>query len=377
MKLFKDWLWAAFAGLMALCVVFLSSLPAQADAVANAQTYVSIQDAAAQTPERWTQTYETEWRTIEIDAPVTVPDVDALPILRVQYLTPLSGEKLDGFSKIVDNNSLTFYGQVGTDPQAAAAGHTNTSFSEVLELPAGELPDHTPENNPLTYAEARQIAIDAFRGLYGIDLNEFDDEKTWLFGCVYTQYKGKLTERLTERGYYWLDFQQRLAGVPLESCWGYRMDGGRGYAGWRGVVGIEVVDAENYRISTTHVEALDQPQADVPLLPFEAAKAAIEAEIMAGHVREIESVELCYTLYNDPADEGVMWAVPVWRAYCVVDEDPAHTPSVGTNKRGETMDFRSWEDVVFEAQRGTLLDWNDRSAERRDVPPILGWDDVK
>ena len=70
MRIFKDWLWSAFAGLMALCVAFLGSLPAQADAVANAQTYAGIREAAVQEPARRTQGCEAQDQTIGADRPL-------------------------------------------------------------------------------------------------------------------------------------------------------------------------------------------------------------------------------------------------------------------------------------------------------------------
>ena len=37
--------------------------------------YVTINELRAQIPEKWTQTYETKWRTVEVDAPILLPDV--------------------------------------------------------------------------------------------------------------------------------------------------------------------------------------------------------------------------------------------------------------------------------------------------------------
>ena len=34
-------------------------------------------------------------------------------------------------------------------------------------------------------------------------------------------------------------------------------------------------------------------------------------------------------------------------------------------------------EVVFEAQKGELMDYNDRSAKRRVVPKIVTWDSVQ
>ena len=46
------------------------------------------------TPERWTESYETKWRTIQIDAQIDVPDVEKLPVIRVTGASPVNDLKL-------------------------------------------------------------------------------------------------------------------------------------------------------------------------------------------------------------------------------------------------------------------------------------------
>ena len=43
---------------------------------------------------RWTQTYEAYGRTIEVDVPIIVPEVDELPIVTVQAYNPYSETEL-------------------------------------------------------------------------------------------------------------------------------------------------------------------------------------------------------------------------------------------------------------------------------------------
>ena len=43
---------------------------------------------------RWTQTYEAHGRTIEVDVPIIVPEVDELPIVTVQAYNPYSETEL-------------------------------------------------------------------------------------------------------------------------------------------------------------------------------------------------------------------------------------------------------------------------------------------
>ena len=48
---------------------------------------------------RWTQTYEAHGRTIEVDVPIIVPEVDELPIVTVQAYNPYS-ETERSFKKV-------------------------------------------------------------------------------------------------------------------------------------------------------------------------------------------------------------------------------------------------------------------------------------
>ena len=43
---------------------------------------------------QWTQTYEAHGRTIEVDVPIIVPEVDELPIVTVQAYNPYSETEL-------------------------------------------------------------------------------------------------------------------------------------------------------------------------------------------------------------------------------------------------------------------------------------------
>ena len=62
---------------LVFCLLFLPSL-------ASAQKTVSVSELKAAAPERWTCEIQTnEGETVTIDAPVHIPDVDAVPLLKV------------------------------------------------------------------------------------------------------------------------------------------------------------------------------------------------------------------------------------------------------------------------------------------------------
>ena len=66
--------------LFALCVLLLVPTLALAS-----DDMVSVSELRQQVEamERWTQTYEAHGRTIEVDVPIIVPEVDELPIVPI------------------------------------------------------------------------------------------------------------------------------------------------------------------------------------------------------------------------------------------------------------------------------------------------------
>ena len=66
-----------------LCVllILMMLLPMAASAE---QKYYTIGELKDQVTERWTNTYETKWRTITVDVQPTVPDVEKMPVIKVK-----------------------------------------------------------------------------------------------------------------------------------------------------------------------------------------------------------------------------------------------------------------------------------------------------
>lgn len=89
---------------LALCMMTLL-------ASACAEEYCSISEVCANTPARWTQTYDTKWRTIIIDTAIEVPQVDAFPILKVRKMPTVDESLLPADADVRYNmpGTLQFY----------------------------------------------------------------------------------------------------------------------------------------------------------------------------------------------------------------------------------------------------------------------------
>ena len=70
--------------------------------------YQTITDLREQTPARWAQTYNTQWRDVEIDAPIDLPSVNAVPVLQIGYDTrePVLTAAESGWDSIETRNGM-------------------------------------------------------------------------------------------------------------------------------------------------------------------------------------------------------------------------------------------------------------------------------
>ena len=148
------------------------------DTASAASDFASISDIKANTPARWTQTYQTQWRAVNIDTAIDVPDVSQFPIIRVTPCDPIDTQLLTNYAEVPTNEQGTLialrngYGiGVGTDEQ----------FKDVQYFYDGAIPDLLSEDNPLTYQGALDIANTELARLYGSATNALSVSESVVF----------------------------------------------------------------------------------------------------------------------------------------------------------------------------------------------------
>lgn len=173
---------------------------------------------------------------------------------------------------------------------------------------------------------------------------------------------------------------KQFAGVDLESavsCYhNILLENEKNFV--RAYVWLEVTTTDIYSLGTCLYEEIDKPFSDVPICSFADAKAAIETEIIAGHLRTITECKLCYIPYFDREDPDVMLLIPAW----VVEG--GYTRNAKKEFQANYDDDGIYVDdgmehyyVVFNANTGELIDYNDNSEMRRQAPEIVTWEHVK
>jgi len=137
--------------------------------------YCSIQQVRVDTPHRWTETYETQWRTIEIDTPVMVPEVDAVPIVKIsQGSGPVSDDKLTAYTVVAYNDAYSFRGytdrklndELAEDNPERIRWRTAGTFFD------GETPDIRPEDVDISYEDALRFCYTEIQRLFGLSADQ-------------------------------------------------------------------------------------------------------------------------------------------------------------------------------------------------------------
>ena len=340
----------------------------------------SIKEVQENTPERWTESYETKWRTIQIDAQIDVPDVEKLPVIRVTGASPVNGLKLLPYSEVVYNEVGQLY-VISKDGEPEILGN-NEDYKNRYYFADGEIPQIQAEDHPLTAQQAIEMLENKLKGLTGYGKDDFVLGPITVYDRVwkYKKTNGErvYTQPISKTGEYCIELYQKFAGVQYQSC--RECYDTRGKEAWPDAAGVSgaIWDADSFKLWATLLQVVDTPYEDVPILSFGDAKKAIETEIEAGHLRNIDKVQLAYAPYLDPQEKDVFWLLPVWyvKGGYTRNVKKEFEPKYGAG--GEIVDDGiERAEVVFEAQKGELMDYNDRSAKRRVVPKIVTWDSVQ
>lgn len=356
-----------------LSVLFLFAAPA------FAESYTSIQQIVETTPARWTETYATEWRTIQVDVEIIVPNVEAFPIVTIQDMPKLSNELLAEYKNI--NRNFSFYFDKLKDDYL----HVNEGYKSQVAYGRNEIPSEMPENVEITFDEAKALALSEANRLWGLNEDDLLLTRTRISSCVYKykETKGVKTwgAAVTKQGRFHFNFAQLFHGIEMESapeCYAYTSVSRENTMCSPYYFISFSSNLDNAKVRAILYTEKEVIYDDVPLLPFSAAKKAIEQEIYAGRLRTIDEVKLCYVSYLDPNDAKTIWLLPAWYVVGDYSRDPEEEYKYTYDKyTGEEVDNGLEQlEVIFQAQAGTLIDYTATSNTRRNVISIITWEQV-
>ncbi len=365
------------------------------------KSYLTVSELRDQAQGRWTQTVETQWRDVDIDAEIVLPDVDAVPVVTVGFDTGRAWPEAEGSgwdnAELREDGSLVLYNDEKTVPKKVDGKRINNMQEAKGAWYAGFAPENTYV--PLCAVSFGEICarINGELARFGYDPDDFAVGRPSRLWAQHWYYYGKKKDALP--GQIFLQACQNVEGIPLLChIWSAVCDHAGGesrrdeyfeipygnltacYDGYAGGLTSLFISAEKV------VETLAR---DVPLCPLDAVKAAVTEGIRAGHIRKVYELQFGYAMYNEPGvyreknDETVPYDTlryylkPVWMVNCLYVNSATgklRTYSVNENDGDErnSLDYRQ---LLVDAQTGELV--NESSAKDRcEYRGFLGWEAV-
>lgn len=380
--------------LCALCALLLA-LPVGALAQEN---YTNIAALGAQDGTRWQQTYKTEWRDVDIDAEIRVPQADKAPVMLIEGGVADPGGapgdwtgyyRYDGPYSLVLNREAKDYPKSVDGKRVAGPTAKGNWYS-----------DFKPENtyvpmHDITFGELTELVREEL-GALGYDADAYDLDTPTRLWAHHIYEAGTRTDILP--GYIFSQYNVKTAGIPI-LC--HIFDGVRNPRGEQGhldeymnTVQLSVTfDGYNDKITSMFIRGVKPVEVlsdDVPLLPMERIFGALESEIKAGKLRKVYSLELGYVMFNEPgvyrpkglsSEESLRdaqarryYVKPMWQVKCIwKDSARAEREVTETDDERNVLDYR---ELLIDAQTGELVQISD-AHDRCEFNGYVDWDNVK
>ncbi len=281
-----------------ICIVIcLLWLPA----LASAQETVSVLELRAAAPARWTCEIQTnEGETVTVDAPVHIPDVDAVPLLKVSEapsIYELAGDEslLIGKADVRKREEILDpdrFSEIGYPPedlldfmQEMLSSHGVTDVELVLY--------GATARGPMCYVKQGKT----FNKKYSFPCSVADTTKPW--------------KHDTTRGYS-ISATQKIAGLPVFlSGTIYPIHSMHTFSH------LLFIDRDHYSIGINFITVEETLSPDEQLLPFDALLEILTERIRNGNLQTVMEINLGYYILDqnlvNQTSETVWQLIPVWQ----------------------------------------------------------------
>lgn len=338
----------------------------------------------------WCQTYKAYGRTIDVNRPIEMPDVQKAPVLVVELTGPDSDAFRDMKKQIekdaADDKYNNLY-EANYNADSFTCGITKmyprdcgkmlkgkkSSLNEMnISWKCHRLKDYDTnsayaDNNTLTVADACDTLLSTAQTLYP--------------GSEYTLRYVGLTDRsmkksdktpLQEKGCYNIEFVQNLAGLDLIDSYPFRQglafsdndqdaanaEFAENFAFKSGTMHGQVYGKDEFDIYIRNYKIAGTIRDNVPLVSFDTIKPQVENLINAGKIRLVDKIQLGYISFSG-ADVNERVLVPCWVVWCVYSQDPAweeDTTNLWDELGGYYKNSGSFIPLAFNAETGEIID---------------------
>lgn len=380
-------------------LICLSLLLATICTTAFAEEWYTLAEIYEETPVHWTETIETKWRDISIDANIIVPEAAKFPVVMIcgGATEPTLSPEEAGWDKVhlTSTYRLTLSNNVPSYPKSVDGVRIGTPFAE-----GNWYSGFAPENqyvplDDITFGEIVDHAREKI-ALLGYDPYAFDLDAPVRLWTMHAYAYGKKKDVLP--GYMYMEVLPRVNGIPVLSHIWQTVKSEGGWArddefklfvtttvGYNGYYG----DLSN--IFLTPLTVCETLAEDVPLRSFEIIRSTIREEIEAGHIRKIYEIQLGYVLYNEPgkyhtaepgdaysaeSDAARYYARPMWQVNCLYKDTATgklrSKPSDSDDERN-TLDYYQ---LLIDAQTGEVVR-RSNAQDRCEYKGFISWEDVQ
>ena len=360
--------------------------------------YYTLADIRGQAAEGWKQTYETKWRTVEVDAPILLPEVEKVPVAMVGYdlREPMLTAEESGWDSVrLQIGSLILSNDGKAVPRSVGGKKINKNPEQKGDWYGGFAPQNTyVPLSSITFGEiCEMIRGELVR--FGYDVDTFQIEKPTRLWSQHWYYYGKKKDALP--GHIMLEANQVLYGLPVVA---HALDavrdhtnGDRRFDEWWETftlhAGYDAYDEQLSHLFISAAKPIEVVADDVPLCPWKMVKATVEEEIGAGRIRKLYEIQLGYALYNEPGSyreanqrgkeppykELRFYIKPVWQVNCLyvnsATDKLRKLPDDVYDERN-TLDYYQ---LLIDAQTGEWIE-ESNAKNRSEFKGVLSWDDV-
>ena len=380
---------------------------------------------------RWTASYEAYKREIEVDIPIDIPEVNAVPIVQVSGYYAVDqegrltrdGTKLnkignDGFDIYEEDGLMTYLGTIDADGEIKAASFEQDKtvlFLAYYNSPSN-LRTHKVKYDSKVYypyevdadkiyAEDNPQSAAAAKAYLERVLGYFYPESDNSIALRYLEVRSrghkvkglddyKLGDYVKNypMGTYALSFCQTIQGIPVYHDVGWRLDttGNAPHElindAWKKtepIMGIsdnrfEFMGDDSFEMLVRWVKEAGIIKEDVPLAPLSSIISSIEDEIQKGHIRKVYALRLGYGCYITEESPETYVLYPTWICECDYMDDPkweidewAYNLEKGFNKK------YSFKTLVINAQTGEMDDPYLSKKEQIFCPTIITWENTQ
>lgn len=350
------------------------------------QQYYTITEVREQAAHGWQQTYTAHGRTIEVDVPISVPEAQFAPVLRLaqgaavaqlpataDYAAAVPG----GFGLSLNDPMWLNYGQQSGMRYRLPPGHSHVWL--VPKQP-WDMTRAYADENPYTLGEAvtfvKSLTSSYANGAADMELFSMQvirSGKSVKGGSIITQ-----VDPPYGVGTYDLRFKQVIDGwMVVDNVTQHASDRMKTTWAEQPRTGTEVRIASDhaYTIGSSWLDVETVLAEDVPLCSLEKVLSSFEQLIDEGRLREVLGLRLGYALFLVPGMEGVVVAYPCWLLEGILQESArANTsPAFANQPPQQRPEFKY---LLANAQTGELLGPEIRTRTELDAPAIIRWEDV-